>query len=197
MGLTVPQPESTTPIDPDEARALIPSHVTTQAALNEWEQENIVEGERWAFDRRHKNLLTPEFVQRLNRKMFGDTWKWAGHWRTTEKNTGVAPEQIPVRVRELLRDVAAQLENRSDPVREIAARCHHRLVQIHPFPNGNERFARTFTDLILAANGEPRFTWGNADLVAAGAARERYIAALRFADGHDYRPLFQFLEIQS
>ena len=26
---------------------LIPSHITTQAELNEWEHDNIIEGERW------------------------------------------------------------------------------------------------------------------------------------------------------
>lgn len=28
---------------------------------------------------------------------------------------------------------------------------HHRLVSIHPFPNGNGRHARLFTDLLLRA----------------------------------------------
>ncbi|MGE0383003.1 MAG: cell filamentation protein Fic, partial [Hyphomicrobium sp.] len=76
-------PGGATPLDPDEARALIPSHIGTQAELNEWEHDNILEGERWAFARRRKNFLTAEFLQRLHRKMFGATWKWAGQWRMT------------------------------------------------------------------------------------------------------------------
>jgi Fic-DOC domain mobile mystery protein B len=188
-----PDPVST-PLDPDEARALIPRHIATQAELNEWEHDNIVEGERWAFARRRKDLLTADFLKRLHRKMFGATWKWAGQWRTSEKNIGIAPEQIPVAVRELLQDVAAQVDGHSYPIREVAARLHHRLVQIHPFPNGNGRLARTYADLLLFSQGEERFRWGEGDLVAQGNVRERYIAALRAADARDYGPLLQFLD---
>jgi Fic-DOC domain mobile mystery protein B len=183
-----------TPLDPDEARALIPRHIAMQAELNEWEHDNIVEGERWAFARRRKDLLTADFLKRLHRKMFGATWKWAGQWRTSEKNIGIAPEQIPVAVRELLQDVAAQVDGHSYPIREVAARLHHRLVQIHPFPNGNGRLARTYADLLLSSQGEERFRWGDGDLVAPGDVRERYIAALRAADAREYGPLLQFLD---
>ena len=188
--------QGATPIDPAEARDLIPSHIATQAELNEWELHNIVEGERWAFGRRHGKLLTPEFVQRLHWRMFGNTWKWAGDWRRSKKNIGIAPELIPVRMRELLDDVTSQIEHRSYPLREIAARCHHRMVQIHPFPNGNGRLARTYTDLFLTNHDESRFTWGDGDLLAIGDARERYIAALRSADARDYGPLMEFLGVK-
>ena len=189
-------PDGATPIDPDEARALIPSHVTTQAELNEWEHANIVEGERWAFARRRNDLLIEGFLRRLHKQLFGATWKWAGRWRTTEKNIGISPERIPEAIRQLLLDVAAQLEAHSYPVKEIAARLHHRLVQIHPVPNGNGRMARTFTDLLLHQNGEERFRWGDGDLMTAGTARDRYLSALRAADRLDYGPLLSFLEVQ-
>ncbi|MGE0031280.1 MAG: mobile mystery protein B [Steroidobacteraceae bacterium] len=189
-------PGGATPLDPDEARALIPSHIGTQAELNEWEHDNILEGERWAFARRRKNFLTAEFLQRLHRKMFGATWKWAGQWRMTEKNIGIAPDRIPGAVRQLLQDVAAQLEAHSYPIREIAARLHHRLVQIHPFANGNGRLARTYADVLLFTHGEARFRWGDNDLIAPGVAREQYIAALRAAVARDYGPLLRFLDIR-
>ncbi len=189
-------PGGATPLDRDEARSLIPSHIATQAELNEWEHKNIVDGERWAFARRRKELLTVDYLKRLHRKMFGTTWKWAGQWRRTEKNIGIAPERIPEAIQQLLSDVAAQIEAHSYPTREIAARLHHRLVQIHPFPNGNGRFARTYADLLLYTQGEKRFRWGEGDLVAPGEVRERYITALRAADGRDYGPLLRFLEVR-
>jgi hypothetical protein len=46
-----------TPLDPDEARALIPRHIATRPQLNELELNNIVEGERWAFARRRNEVL--------------------------------------------------------------------------------------------------------------------------------------------
>lgn len=191
--MTARIPAAATRIDPDEARALIPSHIATQAELNTWEHDNIVAGESWAFALRRRNVLTTEFLQRLHRKMFGATWRWAGRWRTTEKNIGIAPERIPASIRQMLLDVEAQLEGHSYPIREIAARLHHRLVQIHPFPNGNGRVARTYSDVLLFTLDEQRFRWGEGDLVGPGETRERYVAALRAADDHDYGPLLRFL----
>jgi fido (protein-threonine AMPylation protein) len=78
---------------------------------------------------------------------------------------------------------------------EIATRFHHRLVWIHPFPNGNGRVSRTMTDLLLESQGTEPFSWGgeNIDLVGAGEIRDRYINALRAADAGDYRPLIEFV----
>ena len=39
-------PPGATPLDPDEAVGLVPTHITTQEDLNAWEQINIAQGER-------------------------------------------------------------------------------------------------------------------------------------------------------
>lgn len=80
-------PSGATPLDPDEAAGLIPSHIANHGQLNEWEMVNIIEGERWAFGRRHKNLLSNEFVCALHKRMFGKTWRWAGKFRTTGRTS--------------------------------------------------------------------------------------------------------------
>jgi Fic family protein len=79
------------------------------------------------------------------------------------------------------------------PWDELGARFHHRLVAIHPFPNGNGRHARLMTDLLLEANQQPPFTWGAARPAAEGAARREYIRALVAADGGDFAPLIGFV----
>lgn len=192
MGLKLDYPEGATPLDPDESAGLIPSHIATQGQLNEWEQQNILEGERWAFSRRNVKPLSLQFVQDLHKHMFGRTWKWAGRFRTTEKNIGVDPQLIAMKLTDLFRDVEAQLADQSSPIDEIAARFHHRLVSIHPFPNGNGRFSRTMTDLLLKSHGKETFSWGGGNL-NAGEIRNRYISALRAADAHDLGPLFDFV----
>lgn len=197
MALTIEYPPGATPLDPDEAEGLIPEHIHTHGELNEWEQENIVEGETWAFARRRKNILTPEFVDELHKRMFGRTWRWAGEHRTTEKNIGMDPARIAVELKKLCEDVAAQIEHRAYPLDEIAVRFHHRLVSIHPYPNGNGRHARTMADLLLVGNGAPRFSWGAGDLVHEGEVRNRYTAALQAADRRNYEPLLQFVRLGS
>jgi Fic-DOC domain mobile mystery protein B len=125
--------------------------------------------------------------------MFNKTWKWAGQFRSTEKSIGVDPVQISVKLRDLLEDVECWRELRTYPIDEQAARLHHRLVLIHPFPNGNGRHARLFTDAFLRLCGAQPFSWGRINLVNASATRTAYIAALQAADCRDYGPLLAFV----
>jgi Fic-DOC domain mobile mystery protein B len=92
----------------------------------------------------------------------------------------------------LLDDARAWIGYKAYPPDEIAVRFHHRLVQIHPFPNGNGRHARLMADLFVMSLGAERFSWGSADLRDAGDVRERYIASLQAADNHDIGPLQAF-----
>jgi Fic-DOC domain mobile mystery protein B len=193
VAIKLEYPPGATPLDPDDAAGLIPSHITTQGQLNEWEYTNVAKGEEWAFGTKQRNILSVEFMQTLHRKMFADTWKWAGEIRRKETlPVGIAPERIRQELKTLLQDVEAQIKDGTWRIEEIAARFHHRLVYIHPFPNGNGRFSRTMTDLLLVQNGKDRFAWG-ADLNRDGEVRKRYISALGAADRKDYGPLFALL----
>jgi fido (protein-threonine AMPylation protein) len=85
------------------------------------------------------------------------------------------------------------VEHQVDPVDQIAIRFHHRLVSIHPFPNGNGRHARLIADVLIEQLGEPRFSWGgSSSLVDASALRQQYIAALQQADRGDVSALLAF-----
>ena len=181
-----------TPLDEEERTGLIPNHITTTQALNSWEGANILKAESWAFRRRHKRLLTDVFVRRLHERMFDDTWKWAGRYRTTDKTIGIGWHQVPVHVREIMLDAVEWDTHATFPTEEIAARIHHRLVYVHPFSNGNGRHARLFADLYLHQAGQPRFTWGRMNLHSKGQSRSAYITALRAADRGDIAPLLAF-----
>lgn len=181
------------PIDPNEIDGLLPSHITTQEQLNEWEQTNIARAHRWLGSARAREVLEETFVRELHRHMFDETWRWAGTFRTSERNFGVAPEQIALKLRDLLDDTRYWLEHQTYSIDDAAVRFHHRLVSIHPFANGNGRHARLITDLMLARAGGAPFTWGRSDLVRAGQARNNYLAALRAADIGDYSLLLKFV----
>ena len=185
--------EGATPLDPDEVAGLIPESVTTVAQLNVFEAENILHAVNWLGSGRPKEVLDDGFLRALRGRMFGNTWRWAGGYRHSEKNIGIAPERISVAVRNLVEDFRVQVEAKAVPIDELAARFHHRLVAIHPFANGNGRHARLAADLLLEQHGAPVFTWGAADLVAAGPVRQAYIAALQAADAKDFSKLFAFV----
>ncbi|PKN32097.1 MAG: cell filamentation protein Fic, partial [Deltaproteobacteria bacterium HGW-Deltaproteobacteria-20] len=143
---TFDYPEGATPIDPNEVNGLLLSHIATRAELDLWEQSNIMEGEAWAFGRKHNDILGEKFICRLHKRMLGKVWRWAGEVRRSEKNIGVPWWLIAAELRSLCDDVTAWVDNASYPPDEIAARFHHRLVAIHLFPNGNGRHARTMAD---------------------------------------------------
>ena len=191
MGDLFEQVDDATPLTPEEQRELIPAHIAYRRELNEAEQENISRAQDWAFARR-RNLLTEKFVTDLHKQMLGDVWRWAGKFRRSERNLGIPFYEISVALRQLLDEAKAWIEYKSYPPDEIAVRFHHRLVHIHPFPNGNGRHARLMADLLVMSLSGERFTWGSAELQAVGDVRGRYIAALKAADNHDIGPLLLF-----
>ncbi len=188
-----PPPPGATPLDPDEADGLIPSHITTRGELNAWEAANIIQGFQWIEIRRsRKSILLVTTLLELHRRMFSQTWDWAGTFRKTDKNIGVHWPHIPESTRALVADVAYQIENKTFGFDELAVRFHHRLVSIHLFPNGNGRHARLAADALLKENDTPPFSWGSSTIDDAGVVRSSYIAALRAADCGNYLPLIEF-----
>lgn len=187
--------EGQTPLDVDEATALIPSWVATRGDLNRAEQENIIRAEASLRGRRFRppELLAESFVRQLHRRMFGEVWQWAGSYRTSNKNIGVDYWRIADEIGQLLGSALYWVEHEVYDPDELAVRFHHRLVAVHPFPNGNGRLARTAADLLIEALGGKKFTWGRS-LAAKdpSAARRTYIAALRAAGGGDIAPLLAF-----
>ncbi|MGI9212128.1 MAG: mobile mystery protein B [Methylococcaceae bacterium] len=184
--------DAATPLTPDEKQGLIPSYITFRRELNEAEQLGITAAEEWAFSRK-RDVLDEAFLRRLHKRMFKDVWRWAGELRTTPRNIGVDSWNIGPMLRNLIEDTRYWVLHETFPPDEIAARFHHRLVLIHPFPNGNGRHSRLATDLLLVKLGQARFTWGRVSLVNAGETRSQYVAALRAADAHDIQPLLAFV----
>jgi Fic-DOC domain mobile mystery protein B len=191
-------PDGSTPLEPDERDGLIPTYVATRDELNAAEQANIADA---VLGMRRRRLTTAKvldgmFVRSLHKAMYGDVWKWAGKYRTTERNIGVDPSVIAISVRNLMEDAASWVAPESTWLdRDHAVACvHHRLVAIHPFPNGNGRHARAFADLLMRTlDGKP-FAWGAASIQGAGPNRQAYLDALRAADANpeNLDPLVRF-----
>jgi len=154
--------DGNTPLSPEELADLIPN-LATKEELNEWERENILRGREWAVGDRTSttDMVSDEYVRKLHKKMFDETWKWAGDYRHTEKNIGVSVHEIRERLMALFGNTRYWIENGTYLPDEIAVRFHHRLVFIHPFPNGNGRHARLIADIIAMKLGRsqvPGFT---------------------------------------
>lgn len=182
-----------TPIDEEQRRGLIPN-ITTQNELNEYEERNIVQAVIWANSSRifKRDILSVTGLVSLHKKMFDQTWKWAGDFRVKDTNIGVDPRDIQNNLKILLDDVPFWADNNTYSIHEIAIRLHHRLVAIHPFPNGNGRHSRILTNYFLRFSNSDEFLWSSKDLIAEGDARDRYISALKKADVGEYQDLLAF-----
>lgn len=188
-------PHGATPIDEDEASELIPTHVYLQEELNEYEEANILNAASKYFVKTYKysEILDFNFLLDVHESMFDKTWKWAGKTRKSAKNIGVEAAQIYEMTKNLCEDVKYQIENETYNPEEIGARFHHRLVQIHLFPNGNGRHSRFVTDMLMKSLEQPVFTWGDKDLYHESDIRSKYISALKEADNNNYKPLMEFV----
>jgi Fic-DOC domain mobile mystery protein B len=168
---------------------------STAAEINEFEQANIARGMLWAEKSRKlkAELLTASGLKLLHEKLFGDTWKWAGDFRSIELSIGVHPSKIQQELGHLIGNVKYWIENKTFPPDEIAIRFHHKLVWIHLFRNGNGRHSREATNLLVQQLGGKKFPWGGKSLISDKGHRDLYISLLKTADqSEQYGELIKF-----
>lgn len=194
MGLALEDISSQTLLTREEKRLLIPDLISRDD-LNTFEAENILQAKKWTMRKsviNKRDIFSSSFIRLLHRRMFNKVWKWAGEYRDSDKNIGVHYLQIPVQLHQLEGDVDYWQNNQTYNNTELAVVVHHRLVKIHPFPDGNGRHARLFADVIIAKYGGKNLTWGKANLTTEGEVRKNYIDALRDADAGKFARLFAF-----
>ncbi len=132
-----------------------------------------------------------EWLFTLHREMFGDVWEWAGKSRQVELSIGIKAYLVNMELKKLVDDLAFWESHKTFDTVEIASRVHHRAVQIHPFVNGNGRWARMLANIYLKQNGLSPTKWNEEQLSKENPNRDAYIKALKRADGGDYTQLIE------
>jgi Fic-DOC domain mobile mystery protein B len=119
-----------------------------------------------------------------------------GVYRTSERNLGVAhyriEPELESELQQIVDDARYWTDHKTYAPDELAVRFHHRLVTVHPFPNGNGRLVASRRRPPDRAAKRNRFTWGGGNIQADSNARRAYIEALHAADNHDMEPLIRF-----
>lgn len=195
MGLKISYIDGQTPLSEEEQEGLKIPSVTTREELDEFEQLNIEKAIQWTFGKKltQDQLFSEKFIKELHKRMYGEVWKWAGTYRTSEKNIGIKSFLISVELKKLLDDALFWMKNNTYESDELAIRFKHRLVSIHCFANGNGRHSRLMADLIMEKLYQSKFfSWGSSNLVKASTTRINYIKAIKKADQLDIQPLIDF-----
>jgi Fic-DOC domain mobile mystery protein B len=181
-----------TPID--DISGLIPKGIETRAALNALEAENIRKAVMKYLAAKPARRLAPftlDWCYKLHRQMFGHVWTWAGTRRQTELNIGVPAYRVDTDLQTLLDDVHFWRKHPGMDAVEQAARLHHRAVWIHPFLNGNGRWARMLANIHLKLAGAALTMWPEETVGNESIVRGEYLAAVRAAEAGDYAALIE------
>lgn len=180
-----------TPLEPEELDEIIPWYITTQGELNELEAVNIIKWLKWSKTARW-DIFSESFCKKLHKNMFWDVWKWAWEFRKSDKNIWCQWNNIWIELRDVLETWKYWLNNKTFSIHEIAIRFHHRLVSVHPFPNGNWRFSRAMADVLIMKEKEKPLLWNSIwNLESTSGIRTKYLESLRKADNWDYWDLIK------
>ncbi len=165
--------------------------VRNRVQLNALEAENIRKVVLKYLGKRPSRRTAPfneSWMLRLHKQMFSDVWKWAGRIRTEDLNFGIPWQRIRESLHALDGDLAFWEQDGMN-ILERAVRLHHRAVWIHPFPNGNGRWARMLANILLKLNDCSVTEWPDPEMGKASLIRTEYLEAIKAADDGDCGPL--------
>lgn len=178
--------EGETPIDPSGLKR--PGSIKNRRELAAAEAPNINKAilKYLALKphRRSARFDYPWFLA-LHKEMFGDVWVWAGTHRTHDVNIGVQHLQIVEQLSALVKDLDSWT-GFGHSIADQACWLHHKAVWIHPFQNGNGRWARLLSNIWEKLHDEPIVVWPDEVLGESSTVRAEYLAAIRRADAGDY-----------
>jgi len=142
-------------------------------------------------DRESRSSFSEKLIRELNQMVMREMDKeWAGRYRNSNVLIAGADHTPPeaALVPQLMHELIDWLlQNREElHAVELAALLHHRLVNIHPFFDGNGRTSRLVMNVVLMQAGFPL-------TVVLKNDRSRYYRALQKADKGDSAPFVRFI----
>lgn len=171
-------------------RGLKITGIETRGQLQEKEAQNIhcAIVQYFSEKRDPKGWFQEKELKAIHRAMFDGVWSWAGsYYDGPPRNIGMSPALIPFEMQALCEQIRGWREGKTSlsPL-EQSVRIAHRLVQIHPFYNGNGRFARFVANLYLFSLEGRVIHWPEMALQNRSPERQEYVQALKRADKGDY-----------
>jgi Fic-DOC domain mobile mystery protein B len=181
-----------TPLDISHLKPRL-RHKGTRAEVNKAEARNILKATIKYLARRPTPRKAPfdyAWALRLHREMFGDVWDWGGQIRKHDLNLGLPWQQVEAALYHLLVDLPTWA-GYGVGLLEQSVRLHYRAVYIHPFENGNGRWARMLANIWLKRHGHAVTEWPEEVIGGESVERGQYLAAIRAADNGDEAPLLE------
>ncbi|OGI03555.1 MAG: hypothetical protein A2X42_00800 [Candidatus Margulisbacteria bacterium GWF2_38_17] len=181
-------PYGATPIDDYSGLKL--KHINTIKELYEAEFLNITSSTSKYLLKppSNKSFMDRIYLSKIHKTMFSQVWDWAGKKRISNKSVGIDKFQIDIEIVKLIQDFEFWESSNMDTI-EVSSRIHHKLVYIHPFENGNGRWARLVTNIYLKQKLNRIVYWPEQELYINNVFRKRYIHSLQSADHGSFADL--------
>jgi len=181
-------PYGATPIDDYSGLKL--KHINTIKELYEAEFLNITSSTSKYLLKppSNKSFMDRIYLSKIHKTMFSQVWDWAGKKRISNKSVGIDKFQIDIEIWNLIQDFEFWESSNMDTI-EVSSRIHHKLVYIHPFENGNGRWARLVTNIYLKQKLNRIVYWPEQELYINNVFRKRYIHSLQSADHGSFADL--------
>ena len=154
----------------------------------------LLKTEEWAsgfFSKTH--CFTEDDIRKIHKVFLGKIYSWAGDYRNVNITKGDFPfafaRQIPHLMESFSRDILAEytpcIFKDKEKIIEAIAVVHAELLLIHPFREGNGRFARLLANLMAFQADLPSLDFG----IIKGKTRIKYYRAIQNALGRNYKPI--------
>lgn len=184
MSLFFQNRDGQTPIDASLIQELKLNHIQDMTELYEQERENIALAILW-LDSSKADIYDNIFWLEIHKRMYSNIWKFAGKIRTVELNNTDfnMPYDIRPSLKNLSDDLKTWVEFKTYDDKELASIFHERLLTIHPFRDGNGRWARVLTEFICRNLKITIPNWGG-NINNDEERRSLYITAVKEARHH-------------
>jgi len=148
----------------------------------------------WEFVKSHKGSMNSAFLRKVQYQVTKNTaCRLQGKFRDSEVRisgsewTPPLAKEVPSQVEALLGGFG-KARRSTHPV-ELAAELHNRIVQIHPFTDGNGRTARLLMNKVLMLGGL-------LPVIIDARNKEGYYSVIERADRGEQKPFAEFLARQ-
>ncbi len=145
----------------------------------------------WEFVKKYKGKLNKKFICKVQYEITKNTsCRIQGDYRDSEVRIGGSehippkPSEVPFLMQKLFEEYVKQ-KKELHPI-EMATLMHNKLVNIHPFTDGNGRTSRLVMNWILLRNRFPA-------VIIEVANKEKYYSCIEYADRGDQRHFAVFL----
>lgn len=182
------------PLTLRQTSLILSEGIAPQGTKTEDVMEVLNGKDAWEFVKSYKGVVNRGFVSKVQYEITKNTsCRIQGGYRDSEVAIGGSEWKLPAakevqRLMEELFKEYQKIKKSLHPV-ELASWLHNRLVQIHPFTDGNGRTSRLAMNWVLLRNGFP-------PAIVEVQNKEEYYLAIEQADKGKPEPFCDFLARQ-